>query len=71
MKTAISIDGDLLREADRTARRLGLSRSKLFSVDLEGFLYGEVCVDAVRSIELIAPLLTEIIGGRCEVAHRP
>jgi metal-responsive CopG/Arc/MetJ family transcriptional regulator len=34
MKTAISIDGPLLEEADRTARTLGLSRSRLVSLAL-------------------------------------
>jgi metal-responsive CopG/Arc/MetJ family transcriptional regulator len=38
MKTAISIDDDLLHEADRTAKQLGLSRSRLFSVALEAYL---------------------------------
>jgi Arc/MetJ family transcription regulator len=38
MKTAISVDGDLLTEADRTARELGLSRSRLFSIALEAYL---------------------------------
>jgi metal-responsive CopG/Arc/MetJ family transcriptional regulator len=38
MKTAISVDNELLTEADRTARELGLSRSRLFSVALEAYL---------------------------------
>ena len=38
MKTAISVDGRLLTEADRTARELGLSRSRLFSLALEAYL---------------------------------
>ena len=38
MKTAISVDDDLLHEADRTAKQLGLSRSRLFSVALEAYL---------------------------------
>lgn len=38
MKTAISLDGHLLEEADRTARALGLSRSRLFSMALEDYL---------------------------------
>jgi metal-responsive CopG/Arc/MetJ family transcriptional regulator len=38
MKTAISLDGQLLTEADRTARQMGLSRSRLFSLALEAYL---------------------------------
>jgi metal-responsive CopG/Arc/MetJ family transcriptional regulator len=38
MKTAISLDGELLKEADQTARALGLSRSRLFSLALENYL---------------------------------
>jgi metal-responsive CopG/Arc/MetJ family transcriptional regulator len=38
MKTAISIDDGLLREADETARLLGLSRSRLFALAVGDFL---------------------------------
>jgi metal-responsive CopG/Arc/MetJ family transcriptional regulator len=38
MKTAISVDDDLLRNADRTAQKLGISRSRLFSIALDEFL---------------------------------
>jgi len=38
MKTAISLDGSLLQQADQTARAMGLSRSRLFSVALEAYL---------------------------------
>jgi metal-responsive CopG/Arc/MetJ family transcriptional regulator len=38
MKTAISVDGHLLTEADRFAREMGLSRSRLFSLALEAYL---------------------------------
>jgi metal-responsive CopG/Arc/MetJ family transcriptional regulator len=38
MKTAISLDDGLLLEADETARQLGLSRSRLFSVAVREFL---------------------------------
>jgi metal-responsive CopG/Arc/MetJ family transcriptional regulator len=38
MKTAISIDGSLLREADRAARRMGVSRSALFARAIGEFL---------------------------------
>ena len=38
MKTAISIDDGLLREADAAARLLGLSRSRLFARAMNDFL---------------------------------
>jgi metal-responsive CopG/Arc/MetJ family transcriptional regulator len=38
MKTAISIEDELLREADQTARIMGLSRSRLFAVAVRHFL---------------------------------
>jgi metal-responsive CopG/Arc/MetJ family transcriptional regulator len=38
MKTAISIEDGLLREADETARVMGLSRSRLFALAVADFL---------------------------------
>ena len=38
MKTAISIEDGLLREVDQTARRMGLSRSRLFALAARDFL---------------------------------
>ena len=38
MKTAICLYSNLLKEADQTARALGLSRSRLFSLALENYL---------------------------------
>ena len=38
MKTAISVEGDLLQKADQVARKMGLSRSRLFSLALRDYL---------------------------------
>lgn len=38
MKTAISIDDDLLRAADAAARRLGINRSRFFAAAVSDFL---------------------------------
>ena len=38
MKTAISLEDELLLKADRTARQMGVSRSRLFSLALEAYL---------------------------------
>ncbi len=38
MKTAISMDDGILQEADKAARRMGLSRSRLFALAVGDFL---------------------------------
>jgi len=38
MKTAISVEDELLRQADKVARSMKVSRSKLFSVALRDYL---------------------------------
>lgn len=38
MKTAISFEDELLLQADATARQMGVSRSRLFSIALEAYL---------------------------------
>jgi metal-responsive CopG/Arc/MetJ family transcriptional regulator len=38
VKTAISVQDDLLREADKAARQLGLSRSALISLAVRRYL---------------------------------
>jgi hypothetical protein len=40
MKTAISIPDPVFQEAERTARRLKVSRSELYRLALEAFLSG-------------------------------
>ena len=41
MKTAISLEDALLQQADEAARRMGMSRSRLFAVALSEFLRRE------------------------------
>jgi hypothetical protein len=38
VKTAISLDGELLRQAQGLARRMNISRSRLFATAMEEFL---------------------------------
>ncbi len=38
MKTAISVEDELFQEAGRVAHKLGLSRSRIFSLALENYL---------------------------------
>jgi metal-responsive CopG/Arc/MetJ family transcriptional regulator len=40
MKTAISIDDELLRAADHAAQGMGVSRSRLFALAVGDFLAG-------------------------------
>jgi metal-responsive CopG/Arc/MetJ family transcriptional regulator len=57
LKTAISLDGNLLHQADRTARAMGLSRSRLFSVALEEYLRR-------RQQELMIEQLNQVYSDR-------
>jgi len=63
MKTAISIDDRLLREADETARLMGLSRSRLF-VAIGNFL-------GQRRREQMLLRLNEVYAGDVELREEP
>jgi metal-responsive CopG/Arc/MetJ family transcriptional regulator len=41
MKTAVSLDDNLLQQADEAARRMGLSRSRFFATAISEFLQTE------------------------------
>jgi hypothetical protein len=41
MKTAISLHANLLKEVVRTARSMGISRSRLFTLALENYPRGQ------------------------------
>jgi len=49
MKTAISIEDRLLQEADETAQRMGLTRSRLFALAVAISLIGSGRKDAASS----------------------
>jgi metal-responsive CopG/Arc/MetJ family transcriptional regulator len=55
VKTAISLPDPLFKEADAAAKRLGLSRSKLIQIALEGYLRQrheeELTAEVDRNIE--------------------
>ena len=53
MKTAISIEGRLLRAADNVAKEIGWSRSHLFSVAVESFLRERRVVEIRRQLDRI------------------
>jgi metal-responsive CopG/Arc/MetJ family transcriptional regulator len=56
MKTAISVEDELLKEADRFAHRLGVSRSRLLSLALRDYL-------TQRRDEEIIEQLNQVYGG--------
>lgn len=64
MKTAISIESPLLEETDRTARKLGLSRSRLVSLALTDYL-------RQRRNREIVDQLNHIYGGEPAVKDQP
>jgi hypothetical protein len=57
------MDGDLLKEADETARRIGLSRSRLFAVAVGDFLRRQ-------RREQILLRLNEVYGNGLEPAEK-
>jgi len=59
MKTAISIDEELLQQADKTARRMGLSRSRLFALAVGDFLQRQRREQMLRR-------LNQVYAGRSE-----
>jgi hypothetical protein len=63
MKTAISIEDGLLREADATARMLGLSRSRLFATAVGEFL-------ARQRRERMLLKLNEVYGAGADATEK-
>ncbi len=60
MKTAISVDDALMAKADRTAKEMGVSRSKLFSLALRDYLHHRDASELTRQLnqvydDLLAP----------------
>ena len=56
MKTAISIQGELLEQVDATARTMGLSRSRLIALAVDEFVRKQ------REAEMLRRL-NEVYGG--------
>jgi metal-responsive CopG/Arc/MetJ family transcriptional regulator len=63
MKTAISLDDELLREVDKTARSMGLSRSRLFAIAADDFLKRQRGEEMLRR-------LNEVYSGALEPAEK-
>jgi metal-responsive CopG/Arc/MetJ family transcriptional regulator len=63
MKTAISIDDQLLQEVDATARQMGLSRSRLFALAAGDFLHRQ------RQEQMLLRL-NEVYAKEAELAEK-
>jgi metal-responsive CopG/Arc/MetJ family transcriptional regulator len=63
MKTAISLDDTLLREADETARQMGLSRSALFALALAEFLERRRQEQMLLQLNVLARLWSDVRFG--------
>jgi metal-responsive CopG/Arc/MetJ family transcriptional regulator len=64
MKTAISIDGELLQDADEAARRMGVSRSRIFALAVGDFLQQ-------RKREQILLRLNEVYASGMDAKEKP
>lgn len=63
MKTAISIEDGLLHDADKTARQMGLSRSRLFALAVDAFLQQQ-------RKETMLVRLNEVYSGKPDPAEK-
>ena len=63
MKTAISIEEGLLQQADKAARRMGVSRSRLFALAVGDFLQRQ-------RHEQMLHQLNEVYAGGVEPAEK-
>jgi metal-responsive CopG/Arc/MetJ family transcriptional regulator len=63
MKTAISLDDHLLKQADETARRMGLSRSGLFALALQDYLRR-------RRQQEVAEQLNQVYTGKADLPEQ-
>jgi metal-responsive CopG/Arc/MetJ family transcriptional regulator len=74
MKTAISIPESTFEQAEELARRLGVSRSRLFTIAVERFIESHVNADVTRRLNEVYsetssdldPLLTAMQMGSLE-----
>lgn len=63
MKTAISVDDQLMIAADRAAREIGVSRSRLFSLALKDYL-------RKRQQDKIVEQLNQVYGSKPDAAKK-
>ena len=70
MKTAVSIPTDLFQQAERRARKLGVSRSELYARALERLLRQEPDKDVTIALEAIYSSEDSSIDRPLAVAQR-
>ena len=70
MKTAVSIPTDLFQQAERRARKLGVSRSELYARALERLLRQEPDKDVTTALEAIYSSEDSSLDRRLASAQR-
>jgi predicted transcriptional regulator len=68
MKTAVSLDDDLLKQADEAARQMGLSRSRFVAAAISEFLHRKKQEDMLQQLndiyaEGITPVEKRLLKG--------
>jgi len=53
VKTAVSLPDGIFKEADRTAKRLGISRSELYARALEAFLAKQRAAEITEALDRV------------------
>jgi metal-responsive CopG/Arc/MetJ family transcriptional regulator len=73
VKTAISLDAELFAEAQRTARRLGVPRSRLFTFALREFLAqqeNQQLQERLNAVYAAAPAKARTVPAGIKRKHR-
>jgi len=70
MKTAVSIPTPLFQQAERRARKLGVSRSELYARALERLLRQEPDLDITKALEAVYAAEDSALDRRLAAAQR-
>ncbi len=70
MKTAVSIPTPLYQEAERRARKLGVSRSEFYARALERLLRQEPDLDVTKALEAVYMTEDSSLDHRLAAAQR-
>lgn len=70
MKTAISVEDELFQEADKVAQKLGLSRSRIYSLALEDYLRGHRRREALEQLNEVYDGQPEAMAAKIKAKAR-
>jgi metal-responsive CopG/Arc/MetJ family transcriptional regulator len=70
MKTAVSIPTQLFQQAERRARKLGVSRSELYARALERLLRQEPDQDVTKALEAVYAVEDSSLDRRLAAAQK-